>query len=85
MQLYYGDGMQILLPPSYIAEDIKSQLPSIIETITNIVGSSEGFAADLVKDLEGNVAWYGFDGGTPAVYPTRLIVVKNISRWLVFR
>ena len=40
MQLYYGDGMQILLPPSYIAEDIKTQLPSIIETITNIVGSS---------------------------------------------
>src|SRR5690606_11735206 len=79
MQLYYGDGMQILLPPSYIAEDIKTQLPSIIETITNIVGSSEGFAADLVKDLEGNVAWYGFDGGTPAVYPTRLIVVKNKS------
>ena len=78
-QLYYGDGMQILLPPSYIAEDIKTQLPSIIETITNIVGSSEGFAADLVKDLEGNVAWYGFDGGTPAVYPTRLIVVKNKS------
>ncbi len=79
MQWYYGEGMQIMLPPSYIAEDIKEQLPSIIETITNIVGSSEGFAADLIKDLEGNVAWYGFDGGTPAVYPTRLIVVKNKS------
>ncbi len=79
MQLYYGDGMQILLPPSYIAEDIKAQLPSIIETITNLVGSTEGFAADLIKDLEGNVAWYGFDGGTPAVYPTRLIVVRNKS------
>ena len=79
MQWYYGEGMQIMLPPSYIAEDIKEQLPSIIETITNIVGSSEGFAADLIKDLEGNIAWYGFDGGTPAIYPTRLIVVKNKS------
>ena len=79
MQLYYGEGMQIMLPPSYIAEDIKDQLPAIIETITNLVGTSDGFAADLVKDLEGNVAWYGFDGGTPAVYPTRLIVVKNKS------
>ena len=79
MQLYYGDGMQIMLPPSYIAEDITTQLPSIIETITNLVGSTEGFAADLIKDLEGNVAWYGFDGGTPAVYPTRLIVVRNKS------
>ncbi len=79
MQWYYGEGMQIMLPPSYIAEDIKTQLPSIIETITNLVGSSEGFASDLIKDLEGNVAWYGFDGGTPAVYPTRLIVVKNKS------
>lgn len=79
MQWYYGEGVQIMLPPSYIAEDIKTQLPSIIETITNLIGSSEGFAADLIKDLEGNVAWYGFDGGTPAVYPTRLIVVKNKS------
>ena len=79
MQLYYGEGMQILLPPTYIAEDIKTELPSIIETITNLVGSSEGIAADLVKDLEGNVSWYGYDGGTPAVYPTRLIVVKNKS------
>ena len=79
MQWYYGEGMQILLPPSYIAEDIKTQLPSIIETITNLVGSTDGFAADLIKDLEGNVAWYGFDGGTPAVYPTRLIVVRNKS------
>jgi hypothetical protein len=79
MQWYYGEGMQIMLPPSYIAEDIKEQLPSIIETITNLVGSSEGFAGDLIKDLEGNIVWYGFDGGTPAVYPTRLIVLRNKS------
>ncbi len=79
MQLYYGDGMQIMLPPSYIAEDIKTQLPNIIETLTNLVGDSEGFARDLIREIEGNVAWYGFDGDTPAVYPTRLIVIKNKS------
>ena len=79
MQLYYGQGMQIMLPPSYIAEDIKTQLPNIIETLTNLVGDSEGFARDLIREIEGNVAWYGFDGDTPAVYPTRLIVIKNKS------
>ena len=79
MQLYYGDGMQIMLPPSFIAEDIKTQLPSIIETLTDLVGDSEGFARDLIREIEGNVAWYGFDGDTPAVYPTRLIVIKNKS------
>jgi len=79
MQLYYGQGMQIMLPPSYIAEDIKTQLPNIIETLTNLVGDSEGFARDLIREIEGNVAWYGFDGDTPAVYPTRLIVIRNKS------
>lgn len=79
MQLYYGEGMQIMLPPTYIAEDITTALPSIIEIITNLVGSTEGFAGDLINDLEGNVAWYGYDGGTPAVYPTRLTVIKNKS------
>ncbi len=79
MQLYYGEGMQIMLPPTYIAEDIKSELPSIIETITNLVGTTDGFAGDLIKDLEGNISWYGYDGGTPAVFPTRLIVIRNKS------
>lgn len=79
MQLYYGIGMQIMLPPSYIAEDIKTELPNIVETITNLIGSSEGILGDLVNNLEDNIAWYGFDGGTPAVYPTRLVVVKNHS------
>ncbi len=79
MQLYYGEGMQITLPRSYISEDVKTSLPSIIETVTNMIGSSEGFAGDLIRDLEGNVAWYGYDGESPAVYPTRFIVIKNKS------
>ena len=79
MQLYYGSGMQIMLPSTYIAQDIKTELPNILETITNLIGSSEGFLGDLVKNLEKDVAWYGYDGGTPAVYPTRLVVIKNQS------
>ena len=79
MQLYYGEGMQITLPRSYISEDVKTSLPSIIETVTNLVGSSEGVAGDLIRDLEGNVAWYGYDGESPAVYPTRFISIKNKS------
>ena len=78
MQLYYGEGMQITLPRSYISEDVKTSLPSIIETVTNLIGSSEGLAGDLIRDLEGNVAWYGYDGESPAVYPTRFISIKNI-------
>lgn len=77
MQLYYGTGMRIMLPPSYVAEDVKEELPNIIETITNLIGSSEGFAGDLVHNLEDNIAWYGYDSGSPAVYPTRLIVIRN--------
>ena len=77
MQLYYGIGMRIMLPPTYVAEDVKEELPNIIETITNLIGSSEGFAGDLVHNLEDNIAWYGYDSGSPAVYPTRLIVIRN--------
>ncbi len=77
MQLYQGIGMRIMLPPTYVAEDVKQELPNIIETITNLIGSSEGFAGDLLQNLENNIAWYGYDSGSPAVYPTRLIVIKN--------
>jgi hypothetical protein len=79
MTQYFGDGIQLMLPRSFVEEDVKTALPSIIETITNVVGSTDGFAGDLIKDLEGNVAWYGFDGGSPAIYPTRLIIIKNKS------
>lgn len=79
MQLYQGLGMQIMLPPSYVSEDIKTQLPKIIETITNLVGSSDGILGDLIANLEDNIAWYGYDSGTPAVYPTRLVVIRNES------
>ena len=77
MQLYYGTGMQIMLPYSYIAEDIDSALPTIIATIKDFVGGESGPLSGLVDSIEGNIGWYGYDGGTPAVYPTRLIILRN--------
>ncbi len=77
MQLYYGTGMQIMLPKSYVSEDIDSALPTIIATIKDFVGGESGPLAGLVDSIEGNIGWYGYDGGTAAVYPTRLIVLRN--------
>ena len=77
MQLYYGTGMQIMLPPSYVAEDIDSALPTIIATIKDFVGGESGPLSGLVDSIEGNIGWYGYDSGTAAVYPTRLIILRN--------
>lgn len=77
MQLYYGTGMQIMLPKSYVSEDIDNALPTIIATIKDFVGGESGPLSGLVDSIEGNIGWYGYDGGTAAVYPTRLIVLRN--------
>lgn len=77
MQLYYGTGMQIMLPPSYIAEDIDTALPSIIATIKDFIGGESSPLSGLVDSIEGNVGWYGYDSDNAAVYPTRLIILRN--------
>jgi hypothetical protein len=77
MQLYYGIGMQIMLPRTYVAENIDSALPTIIATIKDFVGGESSPLSGLVDSIEGNIGWYGYDGGTAAVYPTRLIVLRN--------
>ena len=77
MQLYYGTGMQIMLPNTYVAEDIDSALPNIIATIKDFIGGESSPLSGLVDSIEGNVGWYGYDGGTAAVYPTRLIILRN--------
>ena len=77
MQLYYGTGMQIMLPPSYVAEDIDSALPSIIATIKDFIGDESSPLSGLVDSIEGNVGWYGYDSANAAVYPTRLIILRN--------
>lgn len=77
MQLYYGTGMQIMLPPSYVAEDIDSALPSIIATIKDFIGDESSPLSGLVDSIEGNVGWYGYDSANAAVYPTRLTILRN--------
>jgi len=77
MQLYYGTGMQIMLPPSYVAEDIDTALPSIIATIKDFIGGESSPLSGLVDSIEGNVGWYGYDSDNAAVYPTRLIILRN--------
>ncbi len=76
-QLYYGTGMQIMLPKSYVAEDIDSALPTIIATIKDFVGGESGPLSGLVDSIEGNIGWYGQDGDNAAIYPTRLIILRN--------
>ena len=77
MQIYYGTGMQIMLPLTYISEDINSALPSIIATIKDFIGGESSPLAGLVDSIEGNVGWYGYDSAKAAVYPTRLIILRN--------
>ena len=69
--------MQIMLPPTYISEDINSALPSIIATIKDFIGGESSPLAGLVDSIEGNVGWYGYDSAKAAVYPTRLIILRN--------
>lgn len=77
MQLYYGTGLQIMLPNTYVAEDIDSALPTIIATIKDFIGGESSPLSGLVDSIEGNVGWYGYDSGAAAVYPTRLIILRN--------
>lgn len=77
LELYYGNGMQIMLPRSYVAEDIDSALPSIVAAIKNFIGGESSPLAGLVDSLEDNVGWYGYDSDKAAVYPTRLVILRN--------
>ena len=77
MQLYYGTGLQIMLPNSYVAEDIDTALPTIIATIKDFVGGESSPLSGLVDSIEGNIGWYGYDSANAAVYPTRLIILRN--------
>ena len=69
LELYYGNGMQIMLPRSYVAEDIDRRPASIVAAIKNFVGGESSPLAGLVDSLEGNIGWYGYDSDKAAVYP----------------
>jgi hypothetical protein len=74
---YAGDGIRISLPKSYNQRDIALDLPAIIETIKTFFGDNSNTLTSLIDDLEGNVAWWGYDAEAPAIAPTRLLVLHN--------
>ncbi|MGB4595938.1 MAG: hypothetical protein WBI14_08540 [Anaerolineaceae bacterium] len=76
-QWYEGAQMKLMLPPSWVQRDVAQDLPAILETIKTFFSGDSNFLTELIDDFEGNVAWWGYDGGSPAVYPTRLLIIHN--------
>ena len=79
MVWYQGEGMQILLPYTYAARNIHDDIPGILAVIRSFIGEGPSPLSSLVENLEGNVAWWGYDAGAPAVSPVQLLVIKNES------
>jgi len=79
MVWYQGEGMQILLPYTYAARNIQDDIPGILAVIRSFIGEGPSPLSSLVENLEGNVAWWGYDAGAPAVSPVQLLVIKNES------
>jgi len=79
MTWHQGEGMQILLPDTYVARNIQDDMPGILAAIRSFIGEGQSPLSSLVDNLEGNVAWWGYDAGAPAVSPVQLLVVKNES------
>jgi len=76
---YQGVGMQILLPNTYVASSIQEDMPGILAAIRSFIGDGPSPLSSLVDNLEGNVSWWGYDAGAPAVSPVQLLIVKNES------
>ena len=79
MVWYQGEGMQMLLPYTYTARNIQDDIPGILAVIRSFIGEGPSPLSSLVENLEGNVAWWGYDAGAPAVSPVQLLVIKNES------
>lgn len=79
MVWYQGEGMQILLPYTYTARSIQDDIPGILAVIRSFIGEGPSPLSSLVENLEGNVAWWGYNAGAPAVSPVQLLVIKNES------
>ncbi|HOT52699.1 MAG TPA: hypothetical protein PLH68_01715 [Anaerolineaceae bacterium] len=79
MVWYQGEGMQMLLPYTYAARNIQDDIPGILAVIRSFIGEGPSPLSSLVENLEGNVAWWGYDAGAPAVSPVQLLVIKNES------
>jgi len=79
MVWYQGEGMQMLLPYTYTARSIQDDIPGILAVIRSFIGEGPSPLSSLVENLEGNVAWWGYNAGAPAVSPVQLLVIKNES------
>ncbi len=77
MVLYDGIGLQLMLPPSYIAKDINEDLPGIVNFLQSVLGDSNPTIKTFIDNLEGNVAWWGYDSAAPAISPTKLLIIRN--------
>ena len=77
MEWYTGDGMSIMLPPSYKARNVQDDLPKVIDIIKRFTGGEDGLMAGLLDNVEQNVAWWGWDSETLEENPLRLLVIKN--------
>ncbi|MEL7645246.1 MAG: hypothetical protein AAGU04_03115 [Anaerolineaceae bacterium] len=79
MTWFQGEGMQILLPDTYVARNIQDDMPGILAAIRTFMGEGPSPLSSLADNLEGNVSWWGYDAAAPAVSPVQLLVVRNES------
>lgn len=77
MERYYGQGMSIMLPPSYKERDVQEDLPQVIDIIKRFTGGEDGLLSGLLNNIEKNVAWWGWDSETLEENPLYLLVIKN--------
>lgn len=77
MERYYGEGMSIMLPPSFKERNVQEDLPAVIDTIKKFTGGEDGLLSGLLDNIEKNVAWWGWDSETLEENPLYLLVLKN--------
>ncbi|HQN68879.1 MAG TPA: hypothetical protein PLW19_03445 [Anaerolineaceae bacterium] len=77
MERYYGQGMSIMLLPSYEARNVRDDLPKVIDVITRFTGGDDGLLGGLLDNVEQDVAWWGWDTETLEENPLRLLIIKN--------
>lgn len=77
MERYYGQGMSIMLPPSFKERDVQEDLPTVIDTIKRFTGGEDGLLSGLLNNIEKNVAWWGWDSETIEENPLYFLVIKN--------
>ena len=77
MERYYGEGMSIMLPPSFKERNVQEDLPAVIDTIKKFTGGEDGLLSGLLDNIEKNVAWWVWDSETLEESPLYLLVIKN--------